>query len=110
MTSSSETIIGLKTLSSRLFRRRSCSVDRLESDLSDLDLPPLETFAGFPDLLDFDAPDCVSLRADSIELENDVFPSTPLTEEQFAEEVELGVPINQVGINSLGLKVSWKLL
>jgi hypothetical protein len=56
----------------------------------------LETFAGFPDLLDFQGPDCVSLRADSIELENDVFPSTPLTEEQLAQEVDLGVPINQV--------------
>lgn len=77
-------------------RSRSFSVDRIETDFSDLDLPPLETFAGFPNLLDFQGPDCVSLRADSIELENDVFPSTPLTEEQLAQEVDLGVPINQV--------------
>ena len=91
-------------------RSRSFSADRLEdileSDLSDLDLdlPALETFVGFPDLLDFGGPDCVSLRADSIELENDVLPSTPLTEEQFAQgEVDLGVPINQVSLKKLRL-------
>jgi hypothetical protein len=71
----------------------------MEPDFSDLGLPPLETFVGFPDLdLDFRGPDCVSLRADSIELENDVLPSTPLTEEQLGQEEELGVPINQVSI------------
>lgn len=69
----------------------------MEPDFSDLGLPPLETFVGFPDLdLDFRGPDCVSLRADSIELENDVLPSTPLTEEQLGQEEELGVPINQI--------------
>ena len=73
-------------------RSRSYSVDRIETDFSDLDLPPLETFA----TPYFQGPDCVSLRADSIELEKDVFPSTPLTEEQLAQEVDLGVPINQV--------------
>ena len=80
-----------------LHSRRRYSDDGLEPDFADLGLPPLETFVGFPDLdLDFRGPDCVSLRADSIELENDVLPSTPLTEEQLGQEEELGVPINQV--------------
>ena len=53
-------------------------------------------------LLNFDVclqgPDGGRLRADSIELENDVLPSTPLTEEQQGLEEVLGVPINQVSV------------
>jgi len=63
-------------------------------------LPPLETFFGeFPGL-DLN-PECVSLTA---ELENDLLPSTPLTEDQLrhADSVlqhelnQTGVPINQL--------------
>ena len=44
----------------------------------DLELPPLETFFGEFDGLALH-PDCASLAAD---LENDLLPSTPLTEDQ----------------------------
>ena len=47
-------------------------------------------------------PDGGRLRADSIELENDVLPSTPLTEEQQGLEEVLGVPINQVSVHYAG--------
>lgn len=88
-------------------RKRSFSTDRVESDYSDLELPPLETFLGdfgglcLPDL-DLRA-ECASLAA-SLEMENDVLPSTPLTEEQLRhadsvlkEELDAtGVPINRI--------------
>lgn len=80
-------------------RRRSFSTDRLESDFSDLELPPLEPFADFP----FQG-ECASLNADSIELENDILPSTPLTDEQLGVAEELGVPINQINDEYWGLR------
>ena len=51
-------------------------------DIGDLELPPLESFLGsWPP----DGVDCGSL-ATSLELDNDVLPSTPLTEEQMLQQ------------------------
>ena len=89
-----------------LKEKRSYSVVGCESDFSNcpLELPPLETFL---DSIKFNGLDlsegiCGSL-AGSLELENDLLPSTPLTDEQlrYAENVlgnELveGLPINRI--------------
>merc|ERR1719273_497434 len=72
--------------------------DILEDD--ELQLPPLETFFGDITELTLN-PETVSLAA---ELENDLFPSTPLTEDQLrhADSVlqqelkQTGVPINHM--------------
>ena len=71
---------------------KSASKDLLNDD--DLQLPPLETFFGEFAGLDLN-PDSVSLAA---ELENDLLPSTPLTEDQLrnADSSHYGVPINQL--------------
>lgn len=72
---------------------KSASKDLLNDD--DLQLPPLETFFGEFTGLDLN-PDCVSLAA---ELENDLLPSTPLTEDQLRHadsSLITGVPINQL--------------
>ena len=88
--------------------KSSDSIDNIQVDKSskdildedDLQLPPLETFFGeFPGL-DLN-PECVSLAA---ELEHDLLPSTPLTEDQLRhadsvlqhELTQTGVPINQL--------------
>ena len=50
-------------------------------DDDDLELPPLETF--FDEIPELTLhPECVSLPSLAAELENDLFPSTPLTEDQ----------------------------
>ena len=86
--------------------KRSYSFNECEADLSDcqLSLPPLETFF---DGLNFNGLDlavngCGSL-ATSLELENDILPSTPLTDEQLKhadsvlkDEMVQGVPINRI--------------
>ena len=90
-----------------LKQKRSYSVGGCGSDFSNcpLELPPLETFL---DSIKFDGLDlsngiCGSLGG-SLELENDLLPSTPLTDEQlkFAESVlkdELeGLPINRIEV------------
>jgi len=72
-------------------------------DDDDLELPPLETF--FDEIPELSLhPECVSLPSLAAELENDLFPSTPLTEDQLrhADSVlqdelkQNGVPINQI--------------
>ncbi len=88
-------------------RRRVPTVDD-----DDLELPPLETLLGgfgFP-ALEFQA-DGISLTA---ELENDLLPSTPLTEEQLrnADSVlkelnKTGVPINQINNETEGEEEYW---
>ena len=89
-----------------LKNKRSYSFNECEADLSDcqLSLPPLETFF---DGLNFNGLDlavngCGSL-ATSLELENDILPSTPLTDEQLKhadsvlkDEMVQGVPINRI--------------
>lgn len=74
-----------------------CSKNILDEDLQ---LPPLEHF--FDEIPELSLnPECVSLAAD---FENDLFPSTPLTEDQLrhADSVlqhelnKTGVPINQI--------------
>ena len=90
-----------------LKQKRSYSVGGSGSDFSrcPLDLPPLDAFL---DSIKFDGLDlsegiCGSL-AGSLELENDLLPSTPLTDEQlkYAESVlknELdGLPINRLEV------------
>jgi len=69
----------------------------VELEFGDLELPPLESFLGtWPPA----GVDCGSL-ATSLELDNDVLPSTPLTEEQMLqqqtndEQVD-GIPINRL--------------
>lgn len=70
-------------------------------DVDELELPPLESF--FNDIQSFPLhPENVSLTAD--ELENDLFPSTPLSEDQLRhadsvlqhELTQTGVPINKL--------------
>ena len=60
-------------------------------DLGDLELPPLESFLGtawgIPGLGDSALVGCGSL-ATSLELDNDVLPSTPLTEEQLLQQTQ----------------------
>ncbi len=77
---------------------KSNSKDILNDD--ELQLPPLETF--FEEIPELSLnPECVSLAAD---LENDLFPSTPLTDDQLrhADSVlqhelnQTGAPINQI--------------
>ena len=54
----------------------------VELEFGDLELPPLESFLGtWPPA----GVDCGSL-ATSLELDNDVLPSTPLTEEQMLQQ------------------------
>jgi len=87
-----------KTDSSYLDDIHRDSKDILNDD--ELQLPPLETF--FDEIPELSLnPECASLAA---ELENDLFPSTPLTEDQLrhADSVlqhelkQTGVPINQI--------------
>ena len=70
-------------------------------DVDELELPPLESF--FNDIQSYPLhPESVSLTAD--ELENDLFPSTPLSEDQLRhadsvlqhELTQTGVPINKL--------------
>jgi len=63
--------------------RRKSALDDDVPDFSDLELPPLETFLGCVGQWPPDG-DCGSL-ATSLELDNDVLPSTPLTEEQLLQ-------------------------
>ena len=89
-----------------LKEKRSYSLAGCGKDFSTspLELPPLETFL---DTIKFDGLDlsegiCGSL-AGSLELENDLLPSTPLTDEQLRhadsvlkDELVEGVPINRI--------------
>jgi len=79
-------------------------------DLGDLELPPLESFLGtawgIPGLGDSALVGCGSL-ATSLELDNDVLPSTPLTEEQLLQQTQNandeqvgGIPINRLNESS----------
>ena len=88
-------------------QKRSYSVAGCGKDYSasPLDLPPLETFL---DTIQFDGLSdgiCGSL-AGSLELENDLLPSTPLTDEQLRhadavlkDELVDGVPINRIELD-----------
>lgn len=66
-------------------------------EFPDFELPPLETFLGLGELHWPPHGDAGSL-AGSLELENDLLPSTPLTDEQLrhAESLITGVPINRL--------------
>ena len=92
--------------------RLSDSLDNIQVDTNgpkhsfdddDLELPPLETF--FDEIPELTLhPECVSLPSLAAELENDLFPSTPLTEDQLRhadselqdELKQTGVAINQI--------------
>jgi len=88
-----------KTDSNYLDNNQRDSKDNIYND-DELQLPPLETF--FDEIPELSLnPECASLAA---ELENDLFPSTPLTEDQLrhADSVlqqelkQTGVPINHM--------------
>jgi adiponectin receptor len=88
-----------KTDSNYLDNNQRDSKDNIYND-DELQLPPLETF--FVEIPELSLnPECASLAA---ELENDLFPSTPLTEDQLrhADSVlqqelkQTGVPINHM--------------
>ena len=96
--------------------KRSYSVAGCESNFSNShlrELPPLETF--LDDIkfngLDLSEGICGSLAA-SLELENDVLPSTPLTDEQLRhadsvlkDEMVQGVPINRIEVEQSPLGI-----
>lgn len=95
--------------------KRSYSVVGCESDFSDchVDLPPLETFLESMKFNEYNLSEgiCGSLAA-SLELENDVLPSTPLTEEQLRhadsvlkDEMVEGVPINRIEVEQSPLGI-----
>ena len=88
-----------------LKEKRSYSVAGCENNFP-LELPPLESFLDTMkfDGLNFSEVICGSL-AGSLELENDILPSTPLTDEQLRhadsvlkDEMVQGVPINRIEV------------
>ena len=92
--------------------KRSYSMVGCDSDFANchLELPPLETFLKFNGL-DLSEGICGSLAA-SLELENDLLPSTPLTEEQLRhaeshlkDEMVQGVPINHIEVEQSPLGI-----
>ena len=94
VTDPSESVLLLK-------EKRSYSVAGCGSDFPSFDLPPLETFLKFGGL-DLSEDICGSFAGS---LENDLLPSTPLTDEQMRhadsvlnEEMAPGVPINRIEV------------